>query len=177
MPANSCETSLLLRLDSHSYYYYFTFRQWFRKKDMLKLWNLHEFAVGTPMFKLISRSNCALESYNRRLNNKFAQRHPNLNAFVAGLNEEANDQVRRLNEIVNEQSLPPAYDDIPFPVIPDEYEGWQYEGLPYISLSGEPVSAAAAAPASPVVPAAPASPVVATRKSSRARKGPKVYDV
>ena len=151
----------------------FTYRQWFRKKDMLKLWNLHEFAVGTPMFKLISRSNCALESYNRRLNNKFAQRHPNLNAFVAGLNEEANDQVRRLNEIVNEQSLPPTYDDIPFPVIPDEYEGWQYEGLLRVSLSGEPQS--------PVVPAAaaaaaPASPVVATRKSSRARK-PKVYDV
>ncbi len=147
---------------------------------MLKLWNLHDFAVGTPLYKLISRTNCALERYNGRLNNKFAQRHPNLVAFVAGLHEEADDQVTRLKEVVDGKSHPPGYDDIPFPVIPDDYEGWENVGPHYISLNGESTTAVVAAPASPVVvaaaAAAPASPVVATRKSSRVRKA-KVYDV
>lgn len=111
-------------------------RQWLSKKGMIDLWNLHEYATGIAGLKLLARTNCALERYNREFNEKFSRRHPGLTTFVSCLSDAADEVVEKLNNIIAGKFFPPEYDDIPFPSIPDDYAEFE---APYvnISLTGE----------------------------------------
>lgn len=116
---------------------------------MRKLWNLHRYATDSGKIKLHSRTNCALESYNRKINHRFTQRHPGLITFVAGLDEETDNLVMRLRDVASGKDVPPLYDDIPFPEIPEDYAEWIAPTV-YVSLKGELLRVAPAA-AAPVV--------------------------
>ena len=110
-------------------------RQWFNKKGMISLWNLSDLiSSSTGLYRLISRTNCAMERYNRTFNEVFPRRHPNLSAFVAGVNEESDRQVAWLHNIASGREHPPTYDDIPFPVIPEDYADFNVPSVENYSL-------------------------------------------
>ena len=111
-------------------------RQWLSKKGMKDLWNLHAIYTNTSEIKLRSRTNCALESYNRVFNNDFARRHPSLTTFVSGLNDATDKVVARLDNVIARRDVPPTYDDIPFPSIPEDYDEWVVPAMSF-SLNGE----------------------------------------
>ena len=114
-------------------------RQWFAKAGMIKLWNLSEFISSDSHFRLVSRTNCALERYNRTFNNLYARRHPGITTFVAGLDQETDNQVTRLEDIAAGRDIPPTYNDIPFPTIPGDYADFQPPSVEYFSLTGKKV--------------------------------------
>jgi len=112
-------------------------RQWFVKDGMTKLWNLSEFISSDDRFRLISRTNCALERYNRTFNNLFSRRHPNIATFVACLDEETDGQVTRLENVAAGRDIPPVYNDIPFPRIPSDYADFEPPSVEYFGLTGK----------------------------------------
>ena len=98
-----------------------------------------EFISSDSRFRLVSRTNCALERYNRTFNNLYARRHPGITTFVAGLDQETDNQVTRLEDIAAGRDIPPTYNDIPFPTIPGDYADFQPPSVEYFSLTGKKV--------------------------------------
>ena len=152
--------------------------QWIRKRGMIELWNLHEVAQcpESAAYRLISRTNCALERYNRSFNNNFVHAHPSLSTFVEGLYEESQRLVTKLEHLIHGRVRPPTYQDIPFPKIPDDYADWEAPSVDYVSLTDDvpPAVAAAAAAADVDVPATTftADTVATAKKSERPSSAP-----
>ncbi len=133
------------------------------KKGVLNLWNLHEYVSDEAGYRLCSRSNCGLERYNFHFNNIFSRRHPGLVAFTTGLNKETDEQVTRLKNVMDNKDIPPTYDDIDFPVIPDEYGTFETPEV-FISLTGKVLKKKSTVAGTSV-------------RSRRSRKQKEVYDV
>lgn len=110
--------------------------QWFKKKGMISLWNLSDLiSSSTGLHRLISRTNCAMERYNRTYNELFPRRHPNLCAFADGTYREAGRRVTWLRDVAAGRAHPPTYDDIPFPVIPEDYADFEVPSVENYSLT------------------------------------------
>jgi hypothetical protein len=110
--------------------------QWFKKKGMISLWNLSDLiSSSTGLHRLISRTNCAMERYNRTYNELFPRRHPNLCAFAAGTYLEAGRRVTWLRDVAAARAQPPTYDDIPFPAIPEDYADFEVPSVENYGLT------------------------------------------
>jgi hypothetical protein len=146
--------------------------QWIRKRGMIQLWNLHEVAQcpDSGVYRLISRTNCALERYNRAFNNNFVHAHPSLSTFVEGLYEETQRLVTKLENVIHGRVRPPTYQDIPFPKIPDDYAGWEAPSVDYVSLTDDVPPVAAVPPA--VAAADVDVPATTAKKSERPSSAP-----
>ena len=70
---------------------------------------------------LQNRTNNALESYNRVMNDKFPTPHPSLPLFVQTIENEARYQVTRLNDIRLGRVVPPVYDETTINAVPPCY--------------------------------------------------------
>ena len=74
-------------------------------EKFIRCWNIY--SEDDSRLDLQNRTNNALERYNRTLNDKFSSPHPSLLQFVTTVEEEAQFQVRRLDDIRNGKVEPP----------------------------------------------------------------------
>ena len=74
-------------------------------EKFIRCWNIY--SEDDVHLDLQSRINNALERYNRTLNDKFSSPHSSLLKFVTTVEEEAQFQVRRLDDIRNGKVEPP----------------------------------------------------------------------
>merc|ERR1719221_1732781 len=80
--------------------------------------------------ELLNRTSNALERYNRHMKYKvFPTMHPSLVMFGEMLEEEADRQVERVEDVRKGRELPPEPKGASFPEIPEAYDNYRvYEG-------------------------------------------------
>lgn len=104
------------------------FMEYFRNTWITKyepgVWNM----TNKDVSKLVARSNNPIERYNRRLNDKFAASHSNINNFIEVIRAEENDYSSTMRGIrtgkIPRQKEPSGFS---MPIIPQEY--FQYKKM------------------------------------------------
>ena len=81
---------------------------WMSSDNYIATWNIAD--GGKTCNDLQNRTNNPLESYNRKMNGKFSTPHPSFPVFVMTIEEEARDQVQRLENIRLGREKPPKCD-------------------------------------------------------------------
>lgn len=90
------------------------------RDEVVPIWNMH--GLDEEGVNVANRTNNPLERYNRRFNGLFPNSHPGLLKFVSVLKKEAEFQIRRVENVRARREDPPAYLEVQFPPIPDDYE-------------------------------------------------------
>jgi hypothetical protein len=99
---------------------YFT-NTWLKKYNP-EMWNINHVPHGAEDDIIMNRTNCALERYNRTLQNCFPSPHPNMQVFVNTISLEARRVVLELENIKKGLSPLPVHAPVNIPDIPEDYE-------------------------------------------------------
>ncbi|EJK54426.1 hypothetical protein THAOC_25947, partial [Thalassiosira oceanica] len=93
-------------------------RVWCRD-DFLAVWSLD--GLDEEKVELQNKTNCILERYNRRLNEKFPRRHPNLLAFAKSLFEESTHWINVLDDVAAGLESEGSYEKAKIVSVPGTY--------------------------------------------------------
>jgi hypothetical protein len=111
------ETGHKAALDSFWRYFVST---WMKKYSPLT-WNINHIPQGREEDIMINRTNCALERYNKTLQNAFPSPHPNIQVFVQTIAGEARRIAIELENIQKGFVPMPQPSEANIPLIPEDY--------------------------------------------------------
>lgn len=102
-------------------------RDFWIRCDVLPLWNCSAFVELDDDEQPIFRTNCWLESYNRKVNEMFPTAHPTMAAFAARLREEQQRIIQLQEDYRQRRESPPVYDPVQWPVVPADYATFEVQ--------------------------------------------------
>jgi len=118
------ETSSLPELDEgFPYAKWLVFWEYFERvwcrNDFIEVWSLE--GLDEEKVELQNKTNCILERYNRRLNEKFPRRHPNILSFAESLFDESTHWINVLKDVADGLEKEGSYSKAEIVSVPGSY--------------------------------------------------------
>jgi hypothetical protein len=84
-------------------------------------WNIHGILQKNEPDTIINRTNNPLERFNRAMNNKFPNAHPNMAQFVEGIKEMTNAFAQKLKNVQKGLDIAPQHEPVHVSALPNDY--------------------------------------------------------